>query len=228
MLAQTVLRLTVCAWGDQGPALVPGKAGDSLLLQQVSGDKPAMPRKSVPLTRQQIADLKQWIDDGSPWPQGLVLSGKDGKPVVDANWWSLRPLERPALPAVKKKDWVRTPIDVFVLAKLEAKGLHPAGRRPGHAPPPTDLRPTRPAADAGSGAGLRYRPRPGRLREVGGSVIGSAALRRALGPPLARRGPLRLSPVPRRSPTTRGPTGPIPATGRSCCSLRPRRPASCA
>ena len=112
--------------GDQGPALVPGKAGDSLLLQQVSGAKPAMPRKGVPLTPQQIADLKKWIDDGAPWPQGLVLSGKDSKPVVDANWWSLRPLERPALPAVKTKGWVRTPLDAFVLAKLEAKGLHPA------------------------------------------------------------------------------------------------------
>ena len=112
--------------GDQGPALVPGKATGSLLLQLVSGPKPAMPRKGAPLTPRQIADLEKWIDDGAPWPEGVVLSARSGKRVVDAGWWSLRPLVRPALPAVKRKGWVRSPIDAFVLAGLEGRGLRPA------------------------------------------------------------------------------------------------------
>src|SRR5689334_17822069 len=41
-------------------------------------------------------------------------------------WWSLRPVVRPPLPPVKDRGWVRTPIDAFILAGLEAKGLCPA------------------------------------------------------------------------------------------------------
>ena len=117
--------------GDQGPAIVPGQAGASLLIRQVSGSKPAMPQKGDPLTPQQVADLKKWIDEGAIWPEGLVLSGTD-KAAVGANRWSLRPLIRPALPAVKHKDWVRTPIDSFVMASLEARRLlpSPAAGRP--------------------------------------------------------------------------------------------------
>ncbi len=44
-----------------------------------------------------------------------------------AGLWSLEPVARPALPAVERGDWVRTPIDRFVLARLEAKGWQPAG-----------------------------------------------------------------------------------------------------
>src|SRR5262249_8435222 len=41
-------------------------------------------------------------------------------------WWSLRPLARPPVPAVKGHSWCRTPIDAFILRELEARGLHPA------------------------------------------------------------------------------------------------------
>ena len=46
---------------------------------------------------------------------------------ADETWWSLKPLSRPAPPQVKNKDWVRTPIDRFILAKQEEKGLVPNG-----------------------------------------------------------------------------------------------------
>lgn len=42
------------------------------------------------------------------------------------NWWSFRPLVRPPIPSVQDKSWVRTPIDSFILARLELKGLRPA------------------------------------------------------------------------------------------------------
>src|SRR5205823_5604411 len=52
-----------------------------------------------------------------------VLAG----PAHDAtDWWSFRPLTRPPLPRVTAADWVRTPLDAFILAGLEARGLRPA------------------------------------------------------------------------------------------------------
>ena len=78
-----------------------------------------------------------------------------GPPVVDKaaqSFWSFRPVARPAVPAVKDKAWVRNPIDAFVLAKLEEKGLRPA-------PPASSaalfagftFSGDRPATDAGGG-----------------------------------------------------------------------------
>lgn len=49
-----------------------------------------------------------------------------GAEQADENWWSLQPVKRPAVPEVKQSSWVRNPIDLFVLAKLEEKGLKPA------------------------------------------------------------------------------------------------------
>src|SRR3954467_10777861 len=111
--------------GDQGEAIVPGKAEKSLLIEQITGAKPSMPRKGAPLSAAELADLRRWIDAGAPWPKGVDLADSAGKPVVDANWWSLRKLQRPALPAVKDGAWVRTPVDRFILAKLDEKRLKP-------------------------------------------------------------------------------------------------------
>ncbi len=48
------------------------------------------------------------------------------KPSAKSNHWSYQPIQRPADPSVNDKSWVRTPIDAFVLAKLEAKGIKPS------------------------------------------------------------------------------------------------------
>ena len=64
----------------------------------------------------------------------------------------------PPVPAVEARGWVRNPIDAFVLAALEAKGIEPVARgRPAHAAPPAQPRPDRPAADAGGSRGVRRR-----------------------------------------------------------------------
>jgi hypothetical protein len=52
------------------------------------------------------------------WPSGAARA--------DGDWWSLRPLARPAVPVVKDASWCRTPFDRFILAALEEKGLHPS------------------------------------------------------------------------------------------------------
>src|SRR5262249_24636675 len=71
-----------------------------------------------------VADLRQWIDDGAVWPADLVLT-LDAKG-ADKTWWSVAPLHQPPLPKVKNAAWVRNPIDAFLLAKMEEKGLTPA------------------------------------------------------------------------------------------------------
>src|SRR5262245_21574959 len=112
--------------GESGPALRPGKAADSLLISMVSSKM--MPPKK-PLRAEEIALLRRWIDDGAAW-EGTVERVR--KPITreprhaGPDWWSLQKVRRPPLPTVKDKEWVRTPIDAFVLAALEAKGLSPA------------------------------------------------------------------------------------------------------
>ncbi len=107
---------------SNGPVIVPGKPADSLLVKMISGDRPKMPRNGSPLTPEQVAGVARWIEQGAAWPEGLTLS--DRKAEVET-WWSLKPLTRPAVPDVKDRGWVRTPIDAFVLRKLEDNGLRP-------------------------------------------------------------------------------------------------------
>jgi mono/diheme cytochrome c family protein len=118
-------RARLLVGGDTGPAVKPGVSADSLLLKMVAGADAKMPKKGAKLTADDAAVLRQWIDDGAPWPKGVTVV-EDKPAPADEDWWSLRPLSRPAVPAVKDKAWVRTPIDAFVLAAMEAKSLHPS------------------------------------------------------------------------------------------------------
>jgi Protein of unknown function (DUF1549)/Protein of unknown function (DUF1553)/Planctomycete cytochrome C/F5/8 type C domain len=118
-------RETLLAGGDTGPAVKPGASADSLLIKMVVGADAKMPKKGAKLTADETAALRQWIDAGAPWPSGVTIAENKPTP-ADGNWWSLRPLSRPAVPAVKDKTWGGTPIDAFLLAALEAKGLHPS------------------------------------------------------------------------------------------------------
>jgi len=105
--------------GESGPAVVPGKPDESLLVEMISGEEPSMPQGGDPLTKRQIAILRKWITEGAVWPKELVLE-------YDRNdWWSLNPLVKPALPKLDREQAsrVRTPIDHFILAKLADQGL---------------------------------------------------------------------------------------------------------
>jgi hypothetical protein len=106
--------------GTSGPVLVKGHADKSLLYEQVS--KHVMPpAKEGKLSSRQIETMRDWIDAGA-------LTEKPEKPVElisdkDRDFWSFRPPVRPAVPNVNHAERVRTPIDAFILEKLEAKGL---------------------------------------------------------------------------------------------------------
>jgi len=106
--------------GESGPAVVPGKPDESVLLDMISGEKPEMPQKDQPLSKQEVAGIRAWIEQGAHWPSNLVL--KDQR-FDSRKWWAFEPLNRPEVPSAKGSDWVRTPIDAFVLTTLEKHGL---------------------------------------------------------------------------------------------------------
>jgi mono/diheme cytochrome c family protein/cytochrome c553 len=116
-------RAGLLAGGDSGPAIVPGKARDSLLIKMVREPGAKMPRKGPKLSAASMAELSRWIDAGAPWPDDVTLA-RAGAAEAD-DWWATQPLKLPALPAVKDRFWPVNEIDFFILAMLEARGLRP-------------------------------------------------------------------------------------------------------
>jgi hypothetical protein len=117
--------------GESGErAIVPGRASASRLIKLVSSkdDAERMPSKGEPLSAAQIDLLKRWIDAGANWPEKAASSGSAGRVDMvvtddDRRHWSYLPLKSPPLPPVKHGTDVRTPVDRFILAQLEAQKL---------------------------------------------------------------------------------------------------------
>src|SRR5437867_1479742 len=117
--------------GESGEkAIVPGRASQSRLIKLVSSKEDAerMPSKGEPLSAAQIDLLKRWIDAGAAWPETTAAGGVVARSEMvvtddDRRHWSYLPLQRPPLPAVKNGSAVRTPVDRFILARLEAQKL---------------------------------------------------------------------------------------------------------
>ena len=180
--------------GESGPAVVPGHPESSLLIKAVRQDDDPAVRAHASW---QEADRPPDRGPGTLGPDGPALpAGQDRQRSREYRRQKLLGVQAAGRtrrsPRSRMTAWPRSPLDRFILAGLEAKGLKPgAARRPAHADPPGDLRPDRPAADARGDRRLPRRSCSRRLRPGRGSAAGLAALRRALGPALARRGPLR-------------------------------------
>jgi len=114
--------------GDTGPAIVPGKPQDSLLVEAIhyTNDDLQMPPKGDKLSDQQVADLTEWIRRGAPDPRTGVAKGSSlAYGGVGRQHWSFLPVTKPAIPSVSDPAWCRNPIDNFVLARLEDNGMKP-------------------------------------------------------------------------------------------------------
>jgi hypothetical protein len=129
------LRLTsresVLKGGDSGPAAVAGKPKDSLLIQAVRySDTLQMPPKRK-LSDRQIDILTRWVQLGLPWPQATsraaaAESGTFQIAEEQRRFWAFQPMNAVPPPKVRDTAWVKSDIDLFILAALEAKGLLPA------------------------------------------------------------------------------------------------------
>jgi hypothetical protein len=127
--------------GDTGDAIVPGDPQKSLLIASIKHTDPdlKMPDKAPKLDDAVIADFEKWITMGAPDPRDEPPAVAAGKPswdellAVRRTWWSLQPVKKPAIPAVQNGDWSENPVDRFLLAKMEAKGLTPAADTDAHA-----------------------------------------------------------------------------------------------
>jgi hypothetical protein len=137
--------------GGRGPAILPGNAKDSLLYKLVAhAREPHMPRSSGKLPDEVIAQISLWIDLGAPYDKPLIAKNKvDDKAWTkkmvseeDRQFWSFQPLKglvrdqgrgtrdketdnSPLAPKPSSLEWCRTPIDRFILAKMEAASISP-------------------------------------------------------------------------------------------------------
>lgn len=114
--------------GKRGPAIVPGKSGESLLITAVTGAEGwRMPpeEEGDPLDAEQIALLAAWIDQGAKAPDEPI-------PSDPRSHWAYQSPERPPIPNVNNRAWVRNPIDAFIAAGHEKHALAPVADAPKH------------------------------------------------------------------------------------------------
>jgi hypothetical protein len=113
--------------GETGPIIVPGNSEQSLLVRRVLGldGDDRMPKDGDPLPPGQVALLRAWIDQGPVWP-GTAPGAVPAPDRQSPQHWAYRAPVAPAVPDVRRGEWVRTPIDRFVLARLEKEGLAPS------------------------------------------------------------------------------------------------------
>ncbi len=187
--------------GKSGPAIVPGDPDKSLMIQAVrqTGDKLKMP-KGGRLKPDEVDALVEWVRAGAVWPAPVATAAPATRAAAatytikpeQRAFWSFQPIRKPPVPAVSHGDWAKTDIDRFVLARLEKDGLAPVAA----ADKLTLIRRAysgfdRPAADARRHRGVSERRCAGCVRESRGSAARVAAVRRNVGPHVARRRPLR-------------------------------------
>ena len=117
--------------GKSGPALVPGKPEESLILQKILSGQMPPPKLLIeafvrPPSSAEVEKLRKWIAGGAlPAPKQAEDSA--GDPQVsdqDRMFWSFQPPKRPPVPSVRHQDLVRNPVDAFLLQKLEAANLN--------------------------------------------------------------------------------------------------------
>ena len=129
--------------GKLGPAVVPGKPKESLLISSINHDEflKMPPKEKLPTS--ELVLLSKWVSMGAPWPSTAsndagpkttdtrkVSSEKNSEQVEfteeQKSFWSYQPLHWPKPPSRVPSQWASSPIDSFVLEKLQANGLSPS------------------------------------------------------------------------------------------------------
>ncbi len=110
--------------GQSGPAVVPGKPEDSLLLEALRYESLEMPPEGK-LPEAVIRDFERWIRMGAPDPRTGKLVRKKMDVSKGRDFWAYQPPRKHPLPQVRNTSWPADPVDHFILARLEAAGLDP-------------------------------------------------------------------------------------------------------
>jgi cytochrome c553 len=122
------------AGGTRGPAIVPGKPAESLLVRAIGhGETLQMPPKKK-LAAAEIADLTRWIKDGAAWPgesaKPMAVTGGSAKEMVfteaQKSHWAFQQVKEHVVPDIRDSSWCQSPIDRYLLARLEQANLKPA------------------------------------------------------------------------------------------------------
>ena len=120
--------------GESGPLISSVAPDRSRLLQVINYEEtPKMPPTGK-LPSDQIAHFESWVGMGAPWPKRTQVSVSSNETYVidhsftkeQENFWAFRPFGNPIVPDVKNKTWASTPIDQFILAKIESQEIRPA------------------------------------------------------------------------------------------------------
>jgi len=113
--------------GKAGPPVVPGKPEESLLISAIRRTDESLqmpPEEKLPDT--DVRALVDWVQDGAIHPDGDIVIQSESPPfdVEQARqFWAFQPVRRPELPVVSHPEFVASPIDAFILARLEERGL---------------------------------------------------------------------------------------------------------
>jgi cytochrome c553 len=110
--------------GDSGPAVVPGKPADSLLVQALQHEGLEMPPKQAKLPAATIAQFVRWIELGAPDPRDAAAEVAETWPAAAREHWAFQPIRKPALPVVKESGG--NPVDAFIREQLEKKNWQSA------------------------------------------------------------------------------------------------------
>ena len=122
--------------GKSGEVILKGNAAKSLLIQSIRHEQEdlEMPKNGAKLDARTIRDFETWVNMGAPDPRDKPSSPEEIAKDTDwaavslrrKNWWSFQPVQNPPLPVTKNTAWSEHPVDRFLLAAMEAKGLPPA------------------------------------------------------------------------------------------------------
>ncbi|HKS97677.1 MAG TPA: PSD1 and planctomycete cytochrome C domain-containing protein, partial [Terriglobia bacterium] len=109
--------------GNNGRAIIPGKALESPLYARVAGlgGVSRMPMGGQPLDPALVDKIRRWIDEGANWPDAAAA-----QPVEMKKHWAFVSPKRPPVPKVNRPAWPRNPIDNFILSRLESEKLAPS------------------------------------------------------------------------------------------------------
>ncbi len=112
---------------ENGPVVAAGNPAAGKLLSAVNyANKDLQMPPDGKLPAEAIEALTHWIQLGLPWPAESAGPSAVHNPLAWKAHWAFQPVREQPLPAVRGADWFRSPLDAFILAKLEPAGLAPA------------------------------------------------------------------------------------------------------